>query len=145
MYRSSAHFVSMDTWTHQYNIILARSLTFSQTSECLKSKQTKYSGFVKLGVRWAERDNKLVNIILYSQPSNHFKILSANNPLPLRFPFMKITMLIMVIHILVRIVKSRQLENSCMFILDYHTRRNLHYYILLHYCLYYQKKTIFRP
>ena len=72
-----------------------------------------------------------------SQPSNHLKILTSNNPL--KYPFMKITILIMSIHILVRIVKSRQLENSCMFILDYHTRRNLHYYILLHYCLYYQK------
>ena len=29
-----------------------------------KSKQTKYSGFIKLGVRWAERDKKFRNWLL---------------------------------------------------------------------------------
>ena len=41
----------------------------------LKSKQTKYSGFVKLGVRWAERDTyqyQIVSPILNSESTNFF-------------------------------------------------------------------------
>ena len=41
------------------NVLSGKILKKSTNNMYSKSQQTKYSGFVKLGVRWAERDNVL--------------------------------------------------------------------------------------